>query len=312
MLNNNKITTFLTKNKFHLSEWFGEKTIKREGEFVSTQPANTKIPQSVTFCESRQFIRTINNNKNVTCVITIKSFLNQFDSRLGIIVTEKPRTKFYKLHNSLSKEFSNKSFFNPCIKRSAKIHKTAFVAEDCYIGENVEIGPGVLVLSNSYIEDEVYIGPNVVIGADGLEYKRLDETEKLIRIAHIGGVYLETEVEIKANTVVCRDVYFGFTVVGEGTKIGPLCNIAHRSNIGNYCMIAGNSTIGGSARIGDMVWLGPSSTISDNICVGDHAKVSLGSVVVKDVKPGQTVSGNFALDHSISIRDFAKRINRGQ
>ena len=168
----------------------------------------------------------------------------------------------------------------------------------------MRVGPGAVVFNNSYIEDEVIIGANVVVGADGLEFRRQPDGN-LLKVMHIGGVHLETGVEVMANSVLCRDVYFGYTKIGRGTKIGPLCDIGHRSKIGRNCRLAGNTTVAGSVSIGDSVWLGPSATISSQIDIGDNARVYLGAVVVKDVKPHQKVSGFYALEHSKALREHA-------
>ena len=157
-----------------------------------------------------------------------------------------------------------------------------------------------MVLSNTYIDEGALIGPNAVIGAEGLE-AQFEEDQTLLRIAHVGGAYIGPGVSIMSNSVVSRDVYHGFTRVGAGTMVGPLCNIGHRSSIGEGVRIAGNATIGGSAVIGDKAWIGPSATISNGVTVGEGARVSLGSVVVKAVKPGQRVSGRFACNSVASI-----------
>jgi len=50
------------------------------------------------------------------------------------------------------------------------------------------------------------------------------------------------------------------------------------------------------------VWIGPNSTISDHISIGNSAIITLGSVVCKNVKSKQTVTGNFALEHRQFVR----------
>lgn len=304
MFKNWEINTFLNTHRFKLSDWFETKDIIKDGDFAFTQPAYTDVPYSICFCESQQYVNIINENLSATCVITTEELKHKIKKRLGIVVCRQPRLNFYMLHNSLAKKVFQTPLFTPCIKKSAEIHRTAFVGEHCHIGENVIVGHGSIILDNSYIEDNVVIGPNAVIGSDGLEFQR-SYHNKLIKILHVGGVYLGSEVEINANSVVCKDVYFGYTQVGKGTKIGPLCDIAHRSRIGKDCMIAGNATIGGSAKIGNSVWIGPSATISSGISVADYARISIGSVVVKDVRAGQTVSGFFAINHSRALKQYA-------
>jgi len=284
-----------------ISDWFPPEKIVSDGEFSFTQLVDTNKPNSICFCESPQYIKLVNSNPAITSIITKKELVTKFDKKLGIVVTDNPRFDFYLLHNSLADKIANKPIFTPSIKRSTIIHNTAIVEKNCYIGKSVIIGPGAVILRNSYIADDVIIGPNVVIGSEGLEfYKHSNGT--LYKIRHIGGVYLSPGVEIMANSVVSKDVFLDFTFIGNSSKIGPLCNIAHRASIGNNCRIAGNTTIGGSAKVANSVWIGPSVTISNGIQIGDFARISLGSVVVKDVKPHQKISGVFAMEHLRALK----------
>jgi UDP-3-O-[3-hydroxymyristoyl] glucosamine N-acyltransferase len=214
------------------------------------------------------------------------------------------------LHNAIADDLADRTLFKPRISRSAQIHASAVVEPNCYIGNNVEISPGAIVLNNSYIEDGAIIGPNVVIGGEGLEFNRLADG-KLFKVKHIGGVYVGKHAEVMAGSVIARDVFYGYTAIGTGCKIGPLCNIAHRVKLGPNCCVAGNSTLGGSAKVGRDVWIGPSVTVASEIQIGDCAKLSLGSVVVKDVKPHQTVSGFFAIEHSKALKLNAVMRSKG-
>ena len=284
-----------------ISDWFPSEKIANDGEFSFTQLVDTNKPNSICFCESPQYIKLVNSNPAITSIITKKGLVKQFNRKLGIVIAENPRLEFYSLHNALAKTIANKPLFTPRTRTSATIHNTALVDSNCYVGRNVTIGPGAIILPNSYIDDDVIIGPNVVIGSEGLEfYEQSDNT--LYKINHIGGVHLSPGVEIMANSVVSKDVFLDFTFIGNSTKVGPLCNIAHRTSIGDNCRIAGNTTIGGSAKVGNNVWLGPSVTISNGIQIGDFAKISLGSVVVKDVEPHQKISPVFAMEHFRALK----------
>jgi UDP-3-O-[3-hydroxymyristoyl] glucosamine N-acyltransferase len=70
-------------------------------------------------------------------------------------------------------------------------------------------------------------------------------------------------------------------------------------------MIAGNTQIAGNVVMGENVWIGPSVTIADGLSIGKNSKVLIGSLVTTPVAEGQTVSGNFALDHSKQLKHFA-------
>ena len=104
--------------------------------------------------------------------------------------------------------------------------------------------------------------------------------------------------EVQSNAVICRSVFQSVTEIGEETKIGPLAYVAHGVKIGTRCRIASSARICGSSIIGNDVSVGPNAVISNRLHVGDGARISLGSVVVSDVAPGQTVTGNFAIDHA--------------
>jgi len=284
-----------------ISDYFSDKNIINDGEFIFTQPADTNKPNSISFCESLKYCNLINKNAAVTCVITKKDFVDKFEKKLSVVIAKDPRNEFFLLHNHLCKTITGIPFFRHSIKKSAKIHQTAFVDKNCFIGDNVTISPGAIILNNSYINENAIIGPNVVIGSEALEFKR-QSNGTLYKVAHMGGVYIGCDVEIMSNSVVSKDVYFGYTLIGGGTKIGPLCNISHRTNIGENCSIAGNTTIAGSAKVGNGVGIGPSVTVASGIEIGDHAEILLGSVVVKDVESYQKISGSFAMKHSMAMK----------
>ena len=75
-------------------------------------------------------------------------------------------------------------------------------------------------------------------------------------------------------------------------------------------MIAGNAHIGGNVKIGESVWIGPSVTVADGLNIEKNSRVLIGSIVATPVMEGQTVSGNFALEHARHLKSYA-RIKKG-
>jgi UDP-3-O-[3-hydroxymyristoyl] glucosamine N-acyltransferase len=163
------------------------------------------------------------------------------------------------------------------------------------VGDRVVIGEGVSIGANVSIGDDTVIWPGTVIGNDGFQFERLDG--KLIKIAHVGGVSIGREVEIKSNCCIDRHIFRDHTRIGDQTKFDNLVYVGHCTQIGRACLLGAHAAITGSVVIGDEVWIGPNATISSTITVGSQAAVSLGSVVTRDVPPGQRVSGNFAIKH---------------
>ena len=60
-----------------------------------------------------------------------------------------------------------------------------------------------------------------------------------------GRVIIQDDVEIGANTTIDRGSTRD-TVIGEGTKIDNLVQIAHNVSIGRHCLIASQAGISGS------------------------------------------------------------------
>jgi len=183
------------------------------------------------------------------------------------------------------------------------IHAGVFIGRDTHIGDNCLVWPNAVIRDGCIVGHRVEIHPNAVIGADGLGFY-FDEGRHN-KVPHIGGVVLEDDVEIGACSCVDRSK-FGYTVVGRGTKIDNLVQIAHNAQIGAHCVFAACAGVAGSVRTGDYCVLGGRATVLDNLTIGDHVRFAGGlSVATKDIPAGMTVSGYPARDHREEMRDQA-------
>lgn len=180
----------------------------------------------------------------------------------------------------------------PGIHPTAVVHPEAVVDPSAHIGPgcNVgrcEIGAGTVLHGNIHLYDRVRIGDNVtihagtVIGTSGFGYQRA-ENDEWEHFPHVGGVVIEDDVEIGANTCIDRGSLVD-TTIKRGAKIDNLVHIAHNVVVGEHALIIGCAQIAGSVVIGDHAWIAPSATVIDNVKIGREATVGIGSVVVKDV-----------------------------
>lgn len=197
-------------------------------------------------------------------------------------------------------------FFVP--PRPVGIHPSAVIAASAQIGKNVYVGPLCTIGDNSVIGDEsvlhasvqvyaqVRIGRRVtihsgtVIGADGFGYER-EPSGALFKFPHLGGVVIEDDVEIGANTCIDRGT-LADTFIGRGARIDNLVHLAHNTRVGADAAVIAHAMIGGSTQIGDRAWIAPSACLRDRIRIGDDAVVGLGSVVTRSVADQKTVFGN--------------------
>jgi UDP-3-O-[3-hydroxymyristoyl] glucosamine N-acyltransferase len=113
-------------------------------------------------------------------------------------------------------------------------------------------------------------------------------------------VRIGDDVEIGAGTTIDRAT-LAETVIGRGTKIDNLVQIAHNVVIGEACLIAAMVGISGSVVIGDRVMIGGGVGIADHVTVGSDAVILAGSGVGGNVPEGGVVSGYPAIPHQRSI-----------
>ncbi len=191
------------------------------------------------------------------------------------------------------------------VEDGVRIGKNSVIQAHCYLGKGVVIGedcflhPRVTVEKGVRIGNRVIIQSGAVIGSEGFGYYQ--ENGKSHRIPHLGSVVIEDDVEIGAGTTIDRGTLQD-TVIGEGTKIDNLVQIAHNVVIGKNCLLVAQVGISGSVKIGDNVILAGQVGVCDHVRIGDGVKVLARSVVTKDIPPGKTVSGFPARDHREELR----------
>ncbi len=156
-----------------------------------------------------------------------------------------------------------------------------FLGEGATVGSQCVFYPRVSVYPGARIGHRVVLHAGVVVGSDGFGYVFAEGRHH--KFPQMGGVIIEDDVEIGSNSTVDRGS-LGTTVIGTGTKIDNLVQVAHNVRIGRHCVIAAQTGISGSVEIGDYVVLGgqvgvgDNVRIEDNVIVGGQAGVSRGSL----------------------------------
>lgn len=194
------------------------------------------------------------------------------------------------------------------IQTGAKIGKNCFIDSLVKIGHNCVIGDGTRIYSNVSIYHNCKIGKNcliqsgAVIGSIGYGYALFENQHNLI--PHIGGVIIEDCVDIGANSCIDR-AKFGNTIVGAGTKIDNLVQIAHNVIIGKCCLIVSGVGIGGSAKLGNGVVLAGHVGVVEHTQIGNGTMAAAQSIVTEDIKPGMKIMGNPAIEMTRRLRQVA-------
>jgi UDP-3-O-[3-hydroxymyristoyl] glucosamine N-acyltransferase len=190
----------------------------------------------------------------------------------------------------------------------AKLGNGAVVGAHCVVGDGVSIGdgarlwPGVTIYSGATLGARTTIHSGARIGCDGFGYVFRDGAHQ--KIPHVGRCIIGDDVEIGANTTIDRGS-IDDTVIGNGTKIDNLVQIAHNVRIGEKCLIIAQAGIAGSATIGDGAVIAGQAGLSGHISIGAGARVAAQAGVFGDIPSGETWSGYPARPHRESLRASA-------
>ena len=161
------------------------------------------------------------------------------------------------------------------------------------LGEDVNLFPDVILYARTQIGHRVRIHSGSVLGADGFGYV-LDEGVHR-KVPQIGNVVIGDDVEIGANVTIDRGA-LGPTVIGKGTKIDNLVQIAHNVTIGEHSLLVAQVGIAGSSKLGNYVVLGGQVGIAGHLKIGNQAVVMAQSGVMRDMKEGEKVLGSPAME----------------
>jgi UDP-3-O-[3-hydroxymyristoyl] glucosamine N-acyltransferase len=292
-----------------------------ETEITGVAGVREAATGQITFIDGKNYLKELARSQASAALVSP----DIPDMHLPLLRVKNPRLAFaraielFYVAPSRPIGVSNKAVIgrNVVIGSDPSIHPFAVIDDDARIGDRVVLHPGVHVGKGSIIGDDTIVYSNVsvregirignravihagaVIGSDGFGF--VTDGGRHHKIPQVGGVVIEDDVEIGANSTIDRAT-LGNTVIKKGTKIDNLVQIAHNVTIGEHCLIAGQTGIAGSCKIGDYVVLAGGVGLADHVSVETGAMVGGRSGVYKDISAGQMVQGYFAMP----IRDWLK------
>ena len=267
--------------------------------------ADAAKPGDLTFAETEEFFAAAENCA-ATAIITDARFVS---TRKILIRVANPRVAFAKAIAIFFPEPKLPAGVHPSavVAKSAQVDPTAHLGPHCVVGERVKIGAKAVLQAGNAIGDDAVLGdevnlfPNVtvyprtqigrrvrihagaVIGSDGFGYVLDNGAHR--KILQIGNVVIGDDVEIGANVTIDRGA-LGSTVIGKGTKIDNLVQIAHNVQIGEHCIVIAQVGIAGSTKIGHYVILAGQSGLAGHLNIGNQAVVGAQAGVMNDIPDG--------------------------
>jgi UDP-3-O-[3-hydroxymyristoyl] glucosamine N-acyltransferase len=170
----------------------------------------------------------------------------------------------------------------------SRIGALCFVGAGAVLEDDVVLHPRAVVLDGVSIGNRVVIHPGAVLGADGFGYAFDGHAHR--KIPQVGGLRIEDDVEIGANTTIDRAT-LGRTLIGRGSKIDNLVQVGHNSEVGEDVILVSQVGISGSCKIGHRAVLAGQVGIADHVTVAAGAVVTAQSGVPSDIETGGVWSG---------------------
>ncbi len=270
----------------------------------------------IAFLDNKKYVSQFSNTSAGACFVSPEN-ADKAPETLSVLLSDQPYRCFAK---SLSLFYPESRFSQTAIGdgyNGSNIHPSAILEEGVVVEPNAVIGPevhigkgtriaaGAVVGYRVYIGRDCYIGPNSTIihtligdrviihsgvssGQDGFGFAM--GAGGHLKIPQIGRVIIQDDVEIGANSALDRGALED-TVIGQGTKIDNLIQVAHNATIGTHCVAAAQSGISGSTTLGDYVVLAGQVGVVGHLNLGTGSQVAAKSAVTKDIPPGQQWSG---------------------
>ena len=323
--------------------WVGAAAPDERSAYVVLQgvgPLDTAAPGDLTFLDNKKYVDQLATTRASACLVASRFADKVPDGVVAIVVADPYRAfatvvgRFYPAALKLEGAWGEANG----VSAAAHVHPTArlepgvVIEPGAVIGAHAEIGTGTVIGAAAVIGHDVRIGRNchiapqvtlihcllgnrvivhsgTRIGQDGFGFAMGPKGHQ--KVPQIGRVVIQDDVEIGANCTIDRGANRD-TVVGEGTKIDNLVQIAHNVVIGRHCIIVSQVGISGSTKLGDFVVLAGQVGLTGHLTIGSGAQIAAQSGVMEDVPPGARVMGSPSRPFRQHARELAtlKRLAR--
>lgn len=291
-------------------------------ELSAIAPLDEATASQLSYIDQDKYAKDLQHSK-AGAVLVRENLTNQVPQHMQVLEVANPHLAFAYL----SHLFKKPEFSNPNTNYATK-HTNAQIAPNAFIGENVSIGKGSVIMPNVVISDNVKIGenctiyPNVVIyrdsiignnvilhagsviGSDGFGYAHTNLGEH-IKIEHNGCVEIQDNVEIGANNTIDRAV-FGKTLIKQGAKIDNLVQIGHNCVIGEHSLLVSQVGLAGSTTTGRNVVMGGQAGTGGHIHIGDFVQVAGRGAVGKNLPPNTKWGGHPLMELDAWMKFYVK------
>lgn len=279
-------------------------------------PLELAGPDELSFLDGKRLAAKLRGTRAGACLVAPDATA-EAPPETRLIRVERPYLAYIRLANRFHPEpvlepgISDRASVDPQatigagsrIEAGAVIEARAEIGERCHVGAHAVIGAGCVLgpdcrigagvtISHALLGARVRVWPGARLGQPGFGF--VPGPAGLERVPQLGRVVVHDDVDIGANTTIDRGAA-GDTVIGAGSIIDNLVQIAHNVTLGRGCIIVAQAGISGSTTLEDHVVLGGQAGLSDHLKIGKAARVAAQGGVMRDIEPGTEVGGSPAV-----------------
>jgi len=290
---------------------------------------------TITFLDNVRYKDALATTRASACILSPK-MADAAPPGISLILSDNP----YKSYALVAQSFYPDDFPPASVSDGAHVHPGATIGAGCVVEPGAVVREGADIGAGTWVEPCAVIGPGVVLGKKcriganaSVSHAVIGEATRLypgvrvgqdgfgfaidpsghVKVPQLGRVIIGDHVEIGANTCIDRGAGPD-TVIGDGTWIDNLVQIAHNVRIGKGCVIVAQAGIAGSSVVEDYVVIAAQVGVAGHLRIGKGAQIGAKAGVMRDVPPGERQLGAPAIAAKAFMRQVAalNRLTKGQ